>query len=499
LPEKSGLRTVPEEAKATEMGHWRKRIPRRVAVIAACVIAAAVAVALLGSRFSVDANAYKGRFETAASGPLGLHVAVDGGLRVAFNGDILLTMRDVRVRNSDGAEVLRAEAATIAVGLVPLLFNQCHIHRIALTHPVILIERGRDGLLNWNRREAPRGMPPVLARAALSLREGNVHYKDEASGAAIEAAGVSAEIRDLRENAREVSSPIGTFSFRGRLGCTEIQSGSVSVADLTVVASARNGTLELSPIAMRVFGGKGLASLHAEFSDSIPSYRLRCALAQFGINQCLQTLSPDTIATGAMNFAANLSWRGRGPAEWQRSAEGDVDLHGQQIMLCGHDLDEDFARFESSQNLDLMDVGSVFFVGPLGILATKGFDFARLIGHSKGGTQIGSIVSSWGVRGGKLEAKDVAMATTKNRLALRGRLDFVHEEFDSVTIALIDKDGCAEVRQELRGTFQKPELTKPTILGSLLGPARKVFTTVKDLLPGKCTPFYEGSVKHPES
>jgi AsmA protein len=190
---------------------------------------------------------------------------------------------------------------------------------------------------------------------------------------------------------------------------------------------------------------------------------------------------------------------GRAPAEWTQSLEGDVILRGQQIRLHGHDLDTEFSQFESSQNLNLADVGSFFFVGPLGMVVTKGYDFARLIGHSGESTPIRAIVSSWDVRSGELRANDVAMATAKNRIALRGGLDFAHQRFDSVTVALIDKDGCAKVRQELRGTFQKPELTKPTFLMSLIGPARKVLTRAKNLLPGgPCTAFYTGSVEPPE-
>jgi AsmA protein len=176
-----------------------------------------------------------------------------------------------------------------------------------------------------------------------------------------------------------------------------------------------------------------------------------------------------------------------------------VNLRGRQLWLHGHDLDEDFSRFESSQNLNLADVGSLFLVGPLGIAVTKGYDFARLIHHSGGDTRIGALVSFWGVEAGRLKAKDVALATGKNRVALQGTLDFVNQRFDSVTVALVDKEGCAKVRQELHGTFQEPEVKKPTVLLSLLGPARKVYTRAKDLLPGgPCTVFYAGSVAPPE-
>ncbi len=458
-----------------------------------------IGVAALGSRLSVGADAYKRQFETAASDPLGLRVSVRGRFAVTFTGDLLFVMRDVHVRNSRGEEVLSAERATIAVAPLPLLWNQCRVHQIVLAHPRISIERGRDGVLNWARHAKPRGTIPVLARARLSLTEGSVQYKGEASGAVLKAADVNVEVRDLRKEGREVSNLIAGLAFRAKLECKEIQTGTLSVADVSAVIGAKNGAVEFDPIAMRVFGGKGLARLRVELSDSLPQYRLRCTLSRFRIEECLRTLSPDTIATGVMDFSANVSLSGRALAEWTRSLEGDVILRGQEIKLHGRDLDHEISRFESSQNLDLADVGSFFFVGPLGMVATKGYDFARLIGHSEGSTQISSIVSSWNIQGGELQANDAALATSKNRIALRGRLDFAHQRFDSVTVAVVDKNGCAKVQQELRGTFQKPELTKPTLLMSLLGPARKVYTRVKDLLPGgPCAVFYAGSVEPPE-
>jgi len=471
----------------------------RLGVIAVCVLVVLLGVATLGSRLTLDADAYKHQVETASSDPLGLRVIIGGRLAVAFTGDVLLVMRDVRVLNSDGAEVLRAERAMVGVAPFPLLFGKCHVHRIALEHPRFTIERGRDGALNWARRAKPRGTLPVLDWARLSLTDGNVQYKNGATGAVVEARDLNAEVRGLRKEDRAAPNPISRFSFRAKVACKEIRTGTMSVDDVSVIAGAEHGVLALDPIAMRLFGGKGSGTIRAELSDSIPRYRLRYTLSRFGVDECLRTLSPDTIATGALDFSANVFMSGRAPAEWARSLEGDVSLRGQDIRLHGHDLDRDFSRFESSQNLDLMDAASFFFVGPLGMVVTKGFDFARLIRHSEGSTRIGKIVSSWSIRGGQLDANDVALATDKNRLALRGRLDFVNQRFDSVTVALISKDGCAKVRQELRGTFKEPELKKPTVLMSLLGPARKIFTRAKDLLPlGPCTVFYAGSVEPPE-
>ncbi|HEU4724875.1 MAG TPA: AsmA family protein [Candidatus Eisenbacteria bacterium] len=471
---------------------------RRVA-IAACALAVIVAVALFGSRVLVDADAYKARFEAAASDPLGLQIRVGGPLAFAFNGDLLLVMRDLHVTDASGAEVLSADRAEAAVAVLPLLFGKRHVRRIELSRPKILLTRDRAGALNWSRRAKPRGSRTVFDRARLTIRDGAVRYVDESTTGAVVATGVNAKIRDLRDLFAGGPSALSRASFRGDVSLKSIRSETLAVTDMSFRANARRGVLDLDPVAMRVFGGEGSASLRADLTDSIPRFRTRYTLSRFDIDQCLRVLSADTIATGAMDFAGTLAWTGRTPAEWKRSMNGEVVLSGRELLLRGQNLDHELSKFESSQSFNLLDVGSFFFAGPLGMAVTKGYDFARLVKRSDGGTRIRTIMSSWTVEGGALHANDVAMATEKNRMALTGRVDFVEQRFDSVTVAVVDEDGCAKVRQELRGTFQAPELTKPSILSALLGPARKVVTGAKDLLPlGPCTPFYAGSVPAPK-
>ena len=91
------------------------------------------------------------------------------------------------------------------------------------------------------------------------------------------------------------------------------------------------------------------------------------------------------------------------------------------------------------------------------------------------------------------------MATNKNRIALRGGLDFVNERFDDVTVALIDAKGCIKAQQTIHGAFKNPVVEKPSTLKSLTGPVVKLFKQVAGLFPGgACEVFYAGSVASPK-
>ena len=149
--------------------------------------------------------------------------------------------------------------------------------------------------------------------------------------------------------------------------------------------------------------------------------------------------------------------------------------------------------------ITIVDVGAVFFAGPLGLAVTKGFNFANLFTRKGGSSRIGTFVSGWKVDRGVAQAKDVALATNKNRIALKGGLDFVNDEFDDVIVAVIDARGCATVRQKIGGPFQKPVVEKPNVLKSVAGPAVKLLKQTRALMRGRsCDVFYAGSVAPPQ-
>jgi len=93
----------------------------------------------------------------------------------------------------------------------------------------------------------------------------------------------------------------------------------------------------------------------------------------------------------------------------------------------------------------------------------------------------------------------VALATRKNRIAMKGRLDIVNERFAGITVAVLDPAGCARIRQRIDGPFRDPRMDKADALQSavvgsvldLLSPARKLIGAPA------CERFYSGSVPHP--
>ena len=471
------------------------RLPRLIlfAAIGFAGLLVLVAAALL---FLVDANVYKPRLEATASQALGMEVRIGGRLGIGFFPGLLLTLEDVHIRNR-GVDVASAKEARLGIDLLPLLKKEVRIEKIALKHPRVSIERDRDGRFNFEKPEAAEGALPALDWPNVSLSNGTLVYVDKRFSESFEAGDCRLDVHRLRLSGGKRSNLMKDISFTAELTCAEVRREGFTVSDLKFSADAKNGVVDLQSVTTRVFGTQGTGSIQANFLGAVPLYHVRYSLAQFPVEEFFKTMSLQKVAVGRMDFSADLSMQGKTGKEMRQTLKGQVSLRGKNLTLIGSDLDQGFSRFESSQNFNLVDAGAFFFAGPLGLVVTKGYNFASIFQGTGGSSEIGTLVSDWKVERGVAQAQDVAMATKENRIALQGGLDFVNDEFNGVTMALIDAKGCAKVRQSIRGTFQNPVVEKPSLFKSLTGPAFRLLKKGRDLFRGQCEVFYAGSVAAP--
>jgi uncharacterized protein involved in outer membrane biogenesis len=457
------------------------------------LVLAAIALGLF-----LDVNAYKPRFETAVSNAFGMEVKVGGRFGIRLFPKLLVTLKDVHIRNR-GTEVATASAARIGIDFLSLLHKEVQIDQIALEHPSISIERDVDGAFNFETSEEGRGPLPGLNLSRVSFSDGTLTYVDRQSGDGFGAAKCSLDASRLQLSGGERPGIMRRLSFAAELGCGEVRTKNYAASDLKVSVAGQRGGFDLKPLTMRVLAGQGSGSIRADYTGTVPRYQISYSLSQFHIEEFLKPLSPKNLAQGAMDFSANLSMQGETTNALRQTMEGQFSLRGKNLILNGRNLDREFARYESSQHFNLVDVGALFLVGPVGLVVTKGYNFAGIFQGSEGRSEIRTLVSDWKVERGVAQAQDVAMATNKNRVALHGRLDFVKQRFDGVTVALIDAKGCVRVRQKIRGAFKKPVLERPSALKSLTGPVTKLLKQVESLFPGgACKVFYAGSVAQPK-
>ncbi len=455
-------------------------------------------LAAIALSFFLDINAYKPRLEAAASGITGMDVSVNGRLGIGFFPGVLVTLDDVHIRNR-GTEIVTASKARIGVDFLALLKQDVRIRKVVLEHPNITIERGRDGRFNYERTGAVRGPLPGLSLAKLSFTDGTFRYLDRQSGEGFEAAGCSLDTNRLQLAERDRPGIMKHLSLAAEVVCGAVRTKEHAASDLKMTVAGQRGVFDIKPLTMRAYSGQGSGNLRADFTGAIPRYHLSYTLSQFHVDAFLKPLSPKNVPEGSADITANLSMQGKTVKNMRQTLQGQVSLRGKNLILKGRDLDQAFARFESSQTFNLVDMGAFFFAGPVGLAVTKGYNFASVLQGSAGRSVIRTLVSDWKVERGVALSRDVAIATNKNRVALQGGLDFVNERFDDVTVALIDDKGCIRAQQTIHGAFKKPVVENPSTLKALSGPVVRLLKQVGHLFPGgECEVFYAGSVAPPK-
>jgi len=472
------------------------------------VIAAAgliLLVALAALPFFSDINTFKPRVETAISEAVGMAVTVEGKLGIKFRPGLHLTLSDVHVRNR-GSEFAFVEHADLAIELLPLIQQQIRYGFIATQGVHINILRGRDGKYNYERAEASRQTFHSLALPKIAFSNLLVSYADLQSGSGFEFKRCEGELTDMRHPG---DAPLlKRLTLAGQFACAEVGGKSPVATDLNFQIVATDGVFDFKSVTMQAFGGQGTGTMRVDRSAEIPNYQINYTLSKFHIEQFFRTQSKRKSVSGLMNFSAKLSMQGRTRLAMRQSAKGDASLSGTNLTLNGVDLDQQLLKFESSQNLNLIDMSALLLAGPLGLAATKSYELLSPGEKSAGQmfTPIRMIVSQWKVENGIAHAQDVALATNKSRLALHGGLNFVSDEYQNVVVALLDANGCAKASQTINGLFSKPRTDKSIILVPVGVLANGFFSLVdkaKKLVSGAskssntCEVFYSGAVKPP--
>lgn len=465
-----------------------------VGVVAAVVLAVVIFV------LTFDINRYKPRIEAAASEATGMTVRVNGKLKLTLFPHAGVSLEDILIQNQS-ADVASAKKAEVEIKLLPLVRRRILIHQVGLITPRFFITKDRRGHFNFETPERkPAGKEfstEPFEAGKIFIKEGQVLYRDEKSGGKSEANGCDLEIKNLAVVGGE---PVYASSFEGDLSCREVKVNGLKISDVSVVIKAGGWKFEADPITMKIFGGDGSGSVKGVMSGESPGYTVDFAITKFRFEEVLGTFKQKKSIRGELNLKSHLAMKGKNANEMKRTAEGEVSLRGQNLVHESIDLDSVLEKYEKTQRVSLVDLGAFFIAGPLGTLLTKGYDFGSVYTASLGGkSKIQKLVSDWKVKNGVAQAQDVAFSTRQNRVAMKGSLDFVNEQFDNVTVAVLDGKGCVRFWQKIHGNFRHPRVEKVSTLRSMAGPMLNLFDKASELFKGEdCEIFYAGSVKHPK-
>jgi AsmA protein len=291
------------------------------------------------------------------------------------------------------------------------------------------------------------------------------------------------------------SAPVLTTDFNGSIRSENLLLPDFEVPMFSMQFSGKDRLYDLEPSLETVFGTRGTGNIHLDFSRPERAVKIQYKVENFLIRRLLRFFDEEPSITGQMDLFIDLTAIGNDKDALNSSLTGRVALDGHELTLHGIDIDDLLAKFKRSQRFNLVDLGAYMMAGPVGAVATKGFDFASLLKLDPSAkSAIPRFTSQWEILNGIAEASDVAMITNKSRVAIKGGIDFPRKRFQDLAFAIVDSKGCALISQSINGPFENPEISGIRTVEALLAP---VFNIFKVAAFGDCPRFYSGSLRHP--
>jgi len=250
---------------------------------------------------------------------------------------------------------------------------------------------------------------------------------------------------------------------------------------------------------MDIFGSKAEGDATADKSEVDAVYKINLKVSKLDFEKFEESLGAKKVIGGKGDLDASLTVKEKGSRNLMSSMDGTFSLRGDNLVIYTMDLDKVLSSYETSQEFNLVDLGAFFIAGPLSTLAIKGYRYWDVYNQTQGGQGvITQFISHWKIKDGIADATDCALATHHNRVALKGKLNLVGEQYDNVTVALLDAKGCAKFKQGISGPFGSPQIGTVSAVESLAGPIFNLYREAKRFVQGgKCEVFYSGSVQQP--
>jgi len=483
----------------------RKILLVLVSLLAIIIIALVVAVMV------VDLNQYKQTLQNSIKQASGYDVQIIGDIKLSLT-PVGVSMGDIQASLNGGEDFAKIGEFAIALEVLPLLSKEVKVDYLNLKNVDIKIQKDKNGKLN-TQASSPAKSPkepdtssqsqiPLVEVGRINLENINISYKDLQANTQARVDSLNLNITNIvYDSSKQGLSTLG-FSAKGAI--KKINYEKYNLHNIDLVANLRDSLVDISKMDYTIFDSRARGSAKIDLTQATPKVSLKEQIPQLKLANFSKEILENDLLEGVLDLQINLDFIAGAQKQLRQSLNGNVVFDGQNIGIKGYDLDKILSGYEGTQSVGLMDVGSFLVAGPLGFMLSNSAQGAMAYDGIKGGTTaIKHLHVKIPLAKGIADLEDVAMSTSKNRLATKGKLDMVNERFLGVNFGILDAKGCAEYEQEIEGTFTKPKIkVTQTTVNTVVNMASSLFGKVADLAKvakkeEKCHPFYKGKVIHP--
>jgi uncharacterized protein involved in outer membrane biogenesis len=323
--------------------------------IGAAVIVALMAVLFLFIRAALEPTRVKRYVEERLAEAVDLPVRVGHDFNLSLFPLVELTLAQLEVRNHSFQDpLLFAENITLGLDFRKLLTGQVDIRQLSLKRPVLILEKDRDGWVNWadddqepekNRGETGDyrlGLFPVVSLVKdgdIKITDGVFRWRDRSRENDAEWTGVTVRIDELildPDLVPPISDPVAWTGGVLLDGQATVETGRINnfhFSSLNVVLACRNGRLHFFPSDVSLYGGNlALDITMTPQHDGRYRWSSRIEARNIQAGPLLQALFGFTCLEGRMDGNLNVTWSGLNQADMVASSRG----RGKLVLRDGY-------------------------------------------------------------------------------------------------------------------------------------------------------------------
>lgn len=365
----------------------------------------------------------------------------------------------------------------------------------------LYIVKNKEGFLNIlplkkKRKDAKNSSSKGLFIKKITFKNAYIEYRDLQNKKSIYLSKVNLKAKIKKKKGEDIYKNI---DLKGDITFSTLKINRlVAVSGFKADFSMKNGLFDMNPIKYKFFGSKARGSFGVDF-ESGGLTEIKQKIDKLNLEKLSAALYKKLKLKGFLRLNLDIYFDFENTA---KTLNGAFVARGKNIVVIGKDLDRIIDGFQKTGNVNTVDIGSFFIVGPLGILADKAYSAGYAAkGLESGKTYIKRLFVKVKIKEGKGYLSDVAFSTRKNRIAAKGVLNFITSRYEDVRVAVLNKAGCAVITQRIDGSFSHPKVeVGKSVAKSIINKISSFFGKLEKAVgikKSKCKVFYNGVVKQP--
>ena len=478
------------------------RFFRKFVIWLGIILASGVVLLFIASTLLM--NRLKPRIERTISETIGFETRIDGRLALKLMPGLSVVAGDLKVISHE-TYLFSAEEIELAIDYTSLLGRELSLESLVIKGPQAYLLKNAAGIFNYEKLYAQAAPPAgksgpggfVLNLEKVVIRDCHLLYMDLKNGDTLEISGVQFDTDELNYSGLFTDISPKEIDLRGNLRINGVRMNRLHMDSLVLTTELNKGLLTVREKRRDFLGGKVVGQATLDFNHHPVKTDLVHQVNGMSATRFLRMVDSDEYLDGNIDYTLNLGFLSLDGEEARGSLNGSVVISGKDLTFYGVDMDKKLEQFVVTSQVDLWELGALFISGPYGPALMNGLDYSGLLDHyDDEETDIEQLHAAWKITDGLAQAEDVALRTSGFRVAATGALDLRNGEYSDFSLSMLDKKGCAVLKQTLNGSFSNPKPASFAIQGVVMKSADDILKGLMASNKG-CTPEYRGSVRHP--